>query len=173
MRKISEYGQVINSTPDVLEALYTNSNLDLSLLNISDESEIRKYNRAKNVLYSDVPDLLFNRETMDLARFDSENQQKWFIPEDFEQIDVDNYLAERCNTRQEAERVALELNMFEERDMIPVLRYMIYLVDLMRKNNIVWGVGRGSSVSSFCLYLIGINKINPLTYSLSIEEFLR
>ena len=173
MRDISEYGQVINSTTDVLEALYANSNLDLSLLNIKDEVEIRKYNHAKDVLYSDVPNLLFNRETMDITRFDSANQEQWFIPENFEQINVDHYLAERCNTRQEAERVVLELDMFEERDMIPVLRYMIYLVDLMRKNNIVWGVGRGSSVSSFCLYLIGINKINPLKYDLEITEFLR
>ena len=30
--------------------------------------------------------------------------------------------------------------------MIPLLRYMCYLVDFMRENNIVWGVGRGSQV---------------------------
>ena len=38
---------------------------------------------------------------------------------------------------------------------------MKYLVDTMRNNNIVWGVGRGSSVGSFVLYKIGINRINP------------
>ena len=43
----------------------------------------------------------------------------------------------------------------------------------MRKNNIVWGVGRGSSVASFVLFLIGVHKINSLYYDISIDEFLR
>lgn len=173
MKNINKYGQIINSTFDVMEALYINSQLNLSLLNINDEYEIKKYNHTKNIFYSDMPDLSFNRETMDILKFDSANQNQWFIPENFKQIDLDNYLAERCNTREEAERVALELDMFQERNMIPVLRYMIYLVSVMRKNNIVWGVGRGSSTASFILYLVGINKINPLVYNLSINEFLR
>jgi DNA polymerase III alpha subunit len=43
----------------------------------------------------------------------------------------------------------------------------------MRKHNIVWGVGRGSSVASYVLYLIGVHKINSMYYDLDIEEFLR
>jgi DNA polymerase III alpha subunit len=43
----------------------------------------------------------------------------------------------------------------------------------MRDNNIVWGVGRGSSIASFVLYLIGIHRINSLYYDLSINEFLK
>jgi len=50
---------------------------------------------------------------------------------------------------------------------------MKYLVDLMRENNIVWGVGRGSSVSSFVLFLIGIHRINSIYYDLDVEEFLK
>jgi len=50
---------------------------------------------------------------------------------------------------------------------------MIYIVDMMRKNNLVWGVGRGSSVASYVLYLIGIHKIDSLKYNLNIEEFLK
>ena len=38
---------------------------------------------------------------------------------------------------------------------------------------IVWGVGRGSSVASFCLFLIGVHKINPMIYNLDYTEFLR
>jgi DNA polymerase III alpha subunit len=57
--------------------------------------------------------------------------------------------------------------------MFMLLCYMKYLVDTMRKHNIVWGVGRGSSVSSYVLYLIGIHRINSLTYDLSIDEFLK
>jgi DNA polymerase III alpha subunit len=50
---------------------------------------------------------------------------------------------------------------------------MKYLVDLMREHNIVWGVGRGSSVSSFVLFLIGIHRINSIYYGLDVEEFLK
>ena len=47
------------------------------------------------------------------------------------------------------------------------------MVDIMRKNNVVWGVGRGLSVASYVLYLIGVHKIDSLYYDLDIEEFLR
>jgi len=63
--------------------------------------------------------------------------------------------------------------LFQERDMFVLLRYLKYLVDTMRENNIVWGVGRGSSVASFVLFLLGIHRINSLYYDLSIDEFLK
>ena len=71
------------------------------------------------------------------------------------------------------QRVWEELDAFKERDMHNLLRYMIYLVDFMREHNIVWGVGRGSSVSSYVLYLIGIHKVDSIKYGLDINEFLR
>ena len=49
---------------------------------------------------------------------------------------------------------------------------MVYLVDYMRDNNILWGVGRGSS-ASYVLYLIGIHKINSIQFGLDWREFLR
>ena len=57
--------------------------------------------------------------------------------------------------------------------MIEVLKYLKYLVDTMRQHKILWGVGRGSSVASFCLYLLGVHRINSLKYNLDITEFLR
>jgi DNA polymerase III alpha subunit len=57
--------------------------------------------------------------------------------------------------------------------MFVLLQYLKYLVDTMRNNSVVWGVGRGSSVASFVLFLIGIHRINSLYYGLSIDEFLK
>ena len=54
--------------------------------------------------------------------------------------------------------------------MYNLLRYMIYLVDFMRANNIVWGVGRGSHVASYVLYLIGIHKVNPIPHGLDYSR---
>ena len=66
-----------------------------------------------------------------------------------------------------------EMQEFERRDMKNLLRYMVYLVDFMRENNIVWGVGRGSSVASYVLYLIGIHRVNSIQFDLDWREFLR
>jgi len=67
----------------------------------------------------------------------------------------------------------MELELFEKHNMTDLLRFLIFLVDTLRANNILWGVGRGSSVASYCLYLLGIHKINSLKYQLDINEFLR
>ena len=65
------------------------------------------------------------------------------------------------------------VTLFKQNNMIPVLKTMKYVVDTLRKNNIVWGVGRGSSVSSYVLYLIGIHKIDSVKYALPIDEFFK
>jgi DNA polymerase III alpha subunit len=57
--------------------------------------------------------------------------------------------------------------------MIDVLKAMKYMVDVLKSNNVVWGVGRGSSVSSYCLYLIGIHKIDSVKYDLPITDFFK
>ena len=31
----------------------------------------------------------------------------------------------------------------QERGMFKLLCFLVYMVDIMRKNNVVWGVGRG------------------------------
>lgn len=99
--------------------------------------------------------------------------KEWNIPEKYLSINLDIYFAEKVSTVQEAMRIAEELALFRERGLEPMLRFMIFLVDLMREHKIVWGVGRGSSVSSFLLYLVGIHQINPVKYNLGIEEFIR
>jgi len=57
--------------------------------------------------------------------------------------------------------------------MLDLLKWLKYLVDTMRQNNIVWGVGRGSSVSSYVLYMLGVHKIDSLKYNLDFKEFMR
>ena len=70
-------------------------------------------------------------------------------------------------------RVEMELTEFKTRNLFPVLKVLIYIIDTMRKNNLVWGIGRGSSVASYVLYLIGVHKVDSLKYNLDIKEFLK
>ena len=60
-----------------------------------------------------------------------------------------------------------------QHDMIPVLKAMKYIVDTLRANNVVWGVGRGSSVASYVLFIIGVHKIDSVKYKLPINEFFK
>ena len=110
---------------------------------------------------------------VDEKTFDGVCQSEWFMPDAYKAINIHNYIMPKCLSPEEATRVEEELQAFKERDMYDLLRYMIYLVDFMRENNIVWGVGRGSSVASYVLYLIGVHKIDSIQFGLDWREFLR
>lgn len=105
--------------------------------------------------------------------FDNNNQSKWHLPIEYLNMDIAQYVLDKCNTETELQRAGEELIKFQEREMFVLLKYLKYLVDTMRKNNIVWGVGRGSSVASFVLFLLEVHRINSLYYDLSIDEFLK
>ena len=110
---------------------------------------------------------------LDINKFDEICQSDWFMPDNYKRLDVEKYVKDKCTTSEEIGRIEQELVEYESRNMYDLLRYMIYLVDFMRANNIVWGVGRGSSVASYVLYLIGIHKVNSIQYGLDYREFLR
>ncbi len=98
---------------------------------------------------------------------------EWLIPNSYQRLDLKPWLAEQCQTEGELNRVELEWNLFESKGLVPVLCAVKYLVDVMRENKIVWGGGRGSSVASFILYLIGVHKIHSVNWDLDPTEFLR
>jgi len=87
-------------------------------------------------------------------------------------MDIERYLIDQCPERN-IDRLKTELELYRKNQMIPVLRAMKYIVDTLRKNQIVWGVGRGSSVASYALYLIGVHKIDSVKYDLPIGEFFK
>jgi DNA polymerase III alpha subunit len=100
------------------------------------------------------------------------DHQHWFIPIDYCPNLVE-YLYGCCETQEQTDRVSLELELFIKHGMYDVLYVMKYIVDTLRENNVLWGVGRGSSVSSYVLFLIGIHKIDSVKYNLPIEEFFK
>ena len=88
-------------------------------------------------------------------------------------LDIAAWVLEKCKTEAELQRVGQELILYQERDLFNLLRFMKYLVDTLRQNKLVWGVGRGSSTASYVLYLIGVHRIDSLFYDLDIAEFLK
>ena len=110
---------------------------------------------------------------VDQKNFDGALQSEWFMPEEYKNYPIYDYCLNNCNTLEEKQRVMEEFDAFDKHKMLDLLKYMKYLVDFMRENGIVWGVGRGSSVASYVLFLLGVHKIDSLYYNLDIEEFLK
>lgn len=108
-----------------------------------------------------------------VATFDSENQKNWFMPEEYKKLDIAEYILGLCDTQEKLQRVGQELLLFQERDLFDLLRYLKYLVDVMTTNHVIWGVGRGSSVASYVLYLLGVHRVDSMYYDLDPREFLR
>jgi hypothetical protein len=108
-----------------------------------------------------------------VPEFDHVRQSHWFMPDEYKNMDIAKHVLELCVTDAELQRVGKELLLYQEHDLFDLLRYMKYLVDVMRENHVIWGVGRGSSVASYVLYLLGVHRINSMYYDLNPREFLR
>jgi DNA polymerase III alpha subunit len=155
--------------------------MELCLLYLQDPNRTIKRALVENdIKFDDVlqlensPELIqYNKLDMTIEQFDNQMQSNWLMPKQYKTMDIAQYVLNQCQGEAELQRAGKELLLFQERDMFVLLRYLKYLVDTMRENNIVWGVGRGSSVASFVLFLLGIHRINSLYYDLSIDEFLK
>ena len=108
-----------------------------------------------------------------VSEFDHVRQNHWFMPDEYKHMDIAKHMLELCVTDDELQRVGEELLLYQEHDLFDLLRYMKYLVDVMRISRVIWGVGRGSSVASYVLYLLGVHRINSMFYDLDPREFLR
>jgi len=120
---------------------------------------------------------------IEVKTFEKELDFDWNIPEEYLSIDLDNYVIDKFNeqsyntTNGEWEkrlaRVMYELTYFNLPEHLNFIRTLIYVNDEMEKNNIVKGVGRGSSVASYVLYLIGTHHIDSYKYGLEFHEFIK
>ena len=169
--KYDQYGQTYTNSQELCDLLYKNPGLDISLFQVEDSIE---YNRSVAELHAEL-DLLdsYHNINMSVEEFDRVLQTNWRMPQEYRELDIAEYILSLCQKEHELQRVGQELLLYQERDLFDLLRYLKYLVDTLRKNNVVWGVGRGSSVASYVLFLIGVHKINSLYYNLDIEEFLK
>lgn len=171
LTSIDAYGRKKINTQNLCDLLYLNPELDLARFLVTDAEA---YNTSVQKMHIDTAPLKQYQELdISIEDFDQENQAHWHMPKEYIELDVAEWVLGKCSTPKELQRVGTELLLYQERNLFELLRYLKYLVDTMRANQLVWGVGRGSSVSSFVLYLIGVHKINSLYYDLDIREFLK
>lgn len=169
--KVDDYGQVYYSESELVDLLYQQPNTDLTKYTVQDP---KQYNSSIQSLHLDWPLLkTYSPMSVSVEDFDHNLQSTWHMPDQYHSMDIAKLVLDQCSTEEELQRVGQELLLYQERNLFPLLCYLKYLVDTMKANQVVWGVGRGSSVSSYVLYLIGVHKINSLYYDLDIEEFLK
>lgn len=109
-------------------------------------------------------------------------EYNWNIPPSYKTLDVNSYLFDKLisTTTQSstkdfdirARRLAEELKLYQYYNLYDVLRTLIYIINTLTANNAVWGIGRGSSVSSYVLFLIGTHDVDSVAYDLDITDFL-
>jgi DNA polymerase III alpha subunit len=113
------------------------------------------------------------RERLTVEQFDRGCQSHWYMPDQYRQLDIAEHVLGLCENEAQLHRCGQELLLFQERNLFDLLRYLKYLVDIMHENQLIWGVGRGSSVASYVLYKLRVHRIDSMFYDLDPEEFLR
>lgn len=164
------YSRVILNESDLFKLLYEN-NIDLNKIFV-DESLSKEFNSAAKSNYEDYRLNIAEKLSIDISEFDKINQTIWFMPEEYQKMDIEGYLVHNC-PKENYQRLISELQLFRKYNMIDLLKFLKYLVDVMKQHNILWGIGRGSSVSSYVLFLLGVHKVDPIKYKLDFKEFLR
>ena len=174
MTKTNKFGEIIFAEQDLCDLVMQGH--DLTKFNgviVDPPVDIE----TAALILQDVPKFInydkYAEENLSVEEFDHRNQQRWFMPEEYKQLDIAKHVLDLCKTEEELQRVGEELILFQERNLFNLLRYLKYLVDVMRQNRLIWGVGRGSSLASYVLYLMQVHRINSMYYELDPREFLR
>ena len=173
--KINDYGQVSITEQEAFNALYRGAITTFENVFLDNVNAIEIFNSSVKSNADRIPLLSLPKDLTNTSQelFDKENQRNWFMPTEAIHDNLMEMLFGMCKTPEQHARVEVELELFAQHNMIDLLFYLKYLVDTMRKNNILWGVGRGSSVASYVLFLIGVHKIDSIKYNLDIKEFLK
>jgi DNA polymerase III alpha subunit len=174
MTKTNKFGEIIFNEKDLCDLVMQGH--DLSTVNglLVDPSVDLE---TASLILQDVPKFIeynkYAEENLSVEDFDHRNQQNWLMPDEYKQLDIAKLVLDLCKTDAELQRVGEELLLYQERNLFDLLRYLKYLVDVMREHRLIWGVGRGSSLASYVLYLLGVHRINSMFYDLDPQEFLR
>lgn len=168
--KLDKFANPIFNEADVFDVLYTGHHTALSDIVVDDNYELSQLAKIAELNFATIDPTLYD---LSIEEFDSKAQDLWFMPEEYYSFNVHDYCISKCSSPVEETRVLDELTEFEKRNMIRVLQWLKFFIDTCLQENIVWGVGRGSSVSSFVLYLLNVHKIDSIKYNLDWRDFLR
>lgn len=163
----NKFGEIVYTENDLIDLLMSGHTLMDNL--ITTESVTIDNTQLDNPVYFKLQ----TDNNIEVEQYDAQLQSNWYMPDEYKQLDIAEYILGLCTTEQQLQRVGHELLLYQEKNLFDLLKYLKYLVDIMKQHGIIWGVGRGSSVASYVLYLLGVHRIDSIYYDLDPEEFLR
>jgi DNA polymerase III alpha subunit len=171
--KTDHLGQLIYNEDDCVNMLMRGQSMQVNGMLVDATVNLE----TSAVILENIPSFVkYNKlalQDVTVEEFDQTNQRNWLMPDQYKNLDIAEHVLNLCRSEAALQRVGEELLLYQERDLFSLLRYLKFLVDIMKQNNLIWGVGRGSSVASYVLYLLGVHRIDSLHYNLDIAEFLR
>jgi DNA polymerase III alpha subunit len=171
-QRVDDWGRVILTESGLLELFY--NGIGHGEVLADDAQAMREFNTwCETFDKADKKLELFSPLQVTPQEYHTQRQAEWLIPDEYKNIDIALWLRNKCTTPQQLARVNAELELYVKHQMCDVLRLLLYITDTLRSNNVMWGVGRGSSVASYCLFLIGVHRIDSLKYDLPISEFIK
>jgi DNA polymerase III alpha subunit len=168
--RLDQFGNPIFNSQDIFKALYQGRLTALKDITVDYSEDIEQLEKTAGFSFNRFNEQL---QSISIEDFDQALQSDWFMPPSYRDFDVKGWCLERCTTPEQISRVEAEINAYESRGMIQLLQWTKHFVDTCNDNGIAWGVGRGSSVASFVLYLLGVHQIDSVKYNLDWQEFLR
>ena len=167
---LDKFGNPIFNSADIFKFLYQGKLTSLKDLTVDYTEDIEQLEQTAGFTFQRFNEQL---ESINIEDFDSALQSDWFMPPEYRDFDVEEWCLSKCTTPEQVSRVLDEMKAYTDRGMIPLLQWTKHFVDTCNENGIVWGVGRGSSVASFILFLLGVHQIDSVKYNLDWQEFLR
>jgi len=171
----NEYGQVVFETQEILSMLYAGQ--DIAECSIQDMDELLLHHKHSNLF--EIDNLLVqNKPEQPAYDYHSTKSSDWQMPNEYKTIDLDLLLSRKLiskglNQAKYTQRITDEMTVYREKNMLDLLKFLHYLINICSQHDIITGIGRGSSVSSLVLHLLDVHHIDPVKYNLDYKEFLR
>ena len=166
--RLDKYSNPIFNEQDLFNAIYTGHQFSVNDTMLVDHTDsIKELEAQLGFKFLEPYETHF--ETAD---YDAACQSNWLMPDKYKNLDIEEWLLDSC-PEQNHQRLVDELGAYKARNMLDLLRWLKYFVDTCEKEGVVWGLGRGSSVASYVLFLLGVHSIDSVKYNLDWQEFLR
>ena len=113
--KINDHGDVIFTEQEAIDLLYTNPEFDISKLYFNDTNKYQQ--QSKRTRHRSTHNKN-STQRESLSEFDKKNIDNWHMPEKYYQINVLEWLLDKCQTDEEKMRVQMEYDMFEKKNLL-------------------------------------------------------
>jgi len=164
-------GRVVYNEATLFDLIKKKINLETLNIQRTKDTELFLLKSGKKLTLVDIDDA-------DIETLPPLESYDWNIPEDYKNIDLLDLCINRLillNKHNDIyiERLQAEFEQIYTKDMSNFLKAVLFITDIFRAHHAVFGLGRGSSCASLVLYLLDINKVDPVKYDISMNEFFK